>query len=53
MQDPAYRTADTLVTRAGPSWLWRWSRSLGMEVSFAEDPEPPQWVMESFSELSR
>jgi peptidoglycan/xylan/chitin deacetylase (PgdA/CDA1 family) len=44
--DPAYRTKDTLVTKFGPTWLWRWVKSQGMSVSFREDPEPPQWVME-------
>jgi peptidoglycan-N-acetylglucosamine deacetylase len=47
MGDPAYQTKDTLVTKAGPSWLWRWMKSLGMNLSFAGDPEPPQWVIES------
>jgi peptidoglycan/xylan/chitin deacetylase (PgdA/CDA1 family) len=46
MSDPAYHTKDTLVTKGGPSWLWRWMKSLGMNVSFAGDPEPPQWVVE-------
>jgi peptidoglycan/xylan/chitin deacetylase (PgdA/CDA1 family) len=44
LADPAYRTRDTFVTSYGPTWLWRWTRSLGLEVSFAEDPEPPGWV---------
>jgi peptidoglycan/xylan/chitin deacetylase (PgdA/CDA1 family) len=47
MNDPAYQTKDTLVSKYGPSWLWRWMKSLGMNLSFAGDPEPPQWVMES------
>jgi peptidoglycan/xylan/chitin deacetylase (PgdA/CDA1 family) len=25
MADPAYRTADTLVSESGPTWLWRWT----------------------------
>ena len=52
MEDPAYQTPDTFVTRAGSSWLWRWSRSLEMEVSFVEDPEPPQWVLDTSRGLS-
>src|SRR5262249_24051986 len=42
MKDPAYQTPDTLVTKAGPSWLWRWTKSLGLTVSFKGDPDPPQ-----------
>ena len=44
MADPAYATKDTLVSTHGPTWLWRWMRSLGMNVSFSEDPEVPAWV---------
>jgi peptidoglycan/xylan/chitin deacetylase (PgdA/CDA1 family) len=50
MQHPAYRTRDTYVTRAGPSWLWRWTNSLDLDVSFRGDPEPPAWILESFRE---
>jgi peptidoglycan/xylan/chitin deacetylase (PgdA/CDA1 family) len=50
MGDPAYRTKDTLVTRFGPSWLWRWMKSLGMNISLAGDPEPPQWVMDLYNQ---
>jgi peptidoglycan/xylan/chitin deacetylase (PgdA/CDA1 family) len=45
MADPAYQTPDTLVTESGPSWLWRWMKSLGMNVSFRDDPDVPDWVM--------
>jgi len=46
MRDPAYQTQDTYVTKFGPSWLWRWMVSKEMKVSFKDDPEPPQWVIE-------
>ncbi|HYN07184.1 MAG TPA: polysaccharide deacetylase family protein [Vicinamibacterales bacterium] len=49
MADPAYRTPDTLVTTYGPTWLWRWMKSLGMNVSFAGDPEVPAWVTDLFN----
>ena len=48
MSDPAYQTKDTFVTTAGPSWLWRWMKSKGMNVSFENDPEPPRWVTDLF-----
>ncbi len=44
MKDDAYRTPDTWVGRGGPTWLFRWSRSLGQTVSFAGEPEPPAWI---------
>ena len=52
MSDPAYRTKDTLVTKFGPTWLWRWNQSLGLNLSFSEDPEPPQWINESYKQWS-
>jgi peptidoglycan/xylan/chitin deacetylase (PgdA/CDA1 family) len=48
MKDPAYQTRDTLVTKYGPTWLWRWMKSKGQNVSFADDPEPPQWVLDLY-----
>jgi hypothetical protein len=49
MRDDAYQTRDTFVTRAGPTWLWRWMKSKGMNVSFKDDPELPSWVSELYS----
>jgi peptidoglycan/xylan/chitin deacetylase (PgdA/CDA1 family) len=51
MNDPAYLTKDTLVSKHGPTWLWRWMKSKGMnfkgmKVSGKDDPEPPEWVMD-------
>jgi peptidoglycan-N-acetylglucosamine deacetylase len=46
MNDPAYKTKDTYVGKTGPTWLWRWMKSKGMNISFKDDPEPPQWVTE-------
>ena len=48
MSDPAYQIRDTYVTKAGPTWLWRWMKSKGMHVSFEDDPEPPGWVADLF-----
>jgi hypothetical protein len=36
------------VSDYGPTWLWRWMKSLGMNVSFATDPDVPAWVTELF-----
>lgn len=48
MADPAYQTPDTNVSRLGPTWLSRWMKSKGMNISFAADPEPPEWVMDLY-----
>jgi peptidoglycan/xylan/chitin deacetylase (PgdA/CDA1 family) len=50
MSDPAYKTKDALITKFGPTWLWRWNQSLGLNVNFSEDPEPPQWVNDSYKQ---
>jgi len=50
MKDPAYQTKDTYVTKMGPTWLWRWMKSKGMNLSFAADPDPPQWVMDLYNQ---
>jgi len=49
MADPAYRTADELVARNGPTWFWRWIKTKGLTVSGAGDPEPPQWVLDLYA----
>ena len=50
MADPAYQTPDTWVGNKGPTWLWRWMKSKGMTLSFAADPEPPQWVVDLYNQ---
>lgn len=50
MSDPAYQTRDTVVTKFGPSWLWRWNKSKGMNLDFAGDPEPPQWIVDLYNQ---
>jgi peptidoglycan/xylan/chitin deacetylase (PgdA/CDA1 family) len=43
MADPAYSTPD-IVTRFGPTWLWRWMKGKNLNVSFKAEPDPPAWV---------
>lgn len=50
MADPAYQTKDTLVSTRGPTWLWRWTKSLGLNISFKDDPDPPKWVMDLYNQ---
>jgi hypothetical protein len=48
MSDPAYQTKDTLVIQTGPTWLFRWAKSKGLNVDFSADPDPPKWVMDLY-----
>jgi peptidoglycan/xylan/chitin deacetylase (PgdA/CDA1 family) len=50
MSDPAYQTKDTLVTKFGPSWLWRWNKSKGLNITASGDPEPPYWVLDLYNQ---
>jgi peptidoglycan/xylan/chitin deacetylase (PgdA/CDA1 family) len=42
--DPAYQTPDTVVTKDGPMWAYRWARSRHVTVNGALETEPPTWV---------
>ena len=50
MADPAYQTKDTYVSKFGPTWLFRWMKSKGMNVDFSADPDPPKWVMDLYNQ---
>jgi peptidoglycan/xylan/chitin deacetylase (PgdA/CDA1 family) len=50
MRDPAYATPDVFVGTHGPSWLFRWSRTIAPSADFSADPEVPAWVMALFQE---
>jgi peptidoglycan-N-acetylglucosamine deacetylase len=47
MRDPAYATPDAFVGRQGPTWLFRWSRTLNPKSDFRADPDVPAWVQEA------
>lgn len=54
MADPAYQTKVTYISKYGPTWLFRWSKSKGMDLDFRGDPDPPKWIMDLYNkELSR
>lgn len=50
MNDAAYQTRDIDVSKRGPTWLWRWMKSLEMNVSFKDNPEPPRWVTDLYKQ---
>lgn len=49
MADPAYQTRDTYISKYGPTWFFRWSKSKGMNLDFSGDPDPPKWVLDLYS----
>jgi peptidoglycan/xylan/chitin deacetylase (PgdA/CDA1 family) len=51
LKDPAYATPETFVGRTGPTWLFRWSRSLAPTSDFRADPDVPAWVWEAAKPL--
>ncbi len=53
MRDKAYATPDVYVGKTGPSWLFRWSRTIAPAASFREDPEVPAWVMALYEAAQR
>lgn len=52
MADRAYATPDTTVSASGPTWFWRWARTLGVKLSPVGDPEVPEWVMDAYKRLT-
>jgi peptidoglycan/xylan/chitin deacetylase (PgdA/CDA1 family) len=47
MADKAYATPDLYVGTHGPTWLFRWSRTLAPTSDFRADPEMPAWVLKA------
>lgn len=48
LQDKAYQIRDDYTGRAGISWLHRWMLSLGKELDYRDDPDPPKFIMELY-----
>lgn len=44
MRDRAYATPDAYVGKNGPSWLFRWSRTIAPASDFRADPDMPAWA---------
>ena len=47
MKDPAYASPEAFVGRNGPTWLFRWSRTLAPQSDFRADPDIPAWVWDA------
>jgi len=48
LEDKAYQTKDDYVGLHGPSWLHRWTVSLGLKMKLDQEPDPPKWVLDMF-----
>lgn len=48
LEDKAYQTKDDYIGANGPSWLHRWTVSLGMKMKLDQEPDPPKWVLDAF-----
>jgi peptidoglycan-N-acetylglucosamine deacetylase len=44
LQDPAYRTPETYITKFGPMWGYRWAKELNVKVDGSDEPSPPAWI---------
>jgi peptidoglycan/xylan/chitin deacetylase (PgdA/CDA1 family) len=43
-KDSVYRIPETLVTKYGPMWGYRWARELNVKVDGSLEPDPSKWV---------
>jgi peptidoglycan/xylan/chitin deacetylase (PgdA/CDA1 family) len=48
MEDKAYQTGDDYIGLHGPSWMHRWTVSLGLKMKLDQEPDPPKWVLDMF-----
>jgi peptidoglycan/xylan/chitin deacetylase (PgdA/CDA1 family) len=42
--DLVYQLPDSIVTKYGPMWGYRWARERGVKVDGSLEPEPPKWI---------
>ncbi len=51
-KDPAYRIPETLTTKYGPMWGYRWARQLNVNVDGSLEPDPPKWVIDYAKQMT-
>lgn len=44
--DPAYLAPDTLITKYGPMWGFRWAKERNVKIDGSLEPDPPKWIAE-------
>jgi|CZKF01.1.fsa_nt_gi peptidoglycan/xylan/chitin deacetylase (PgdA/CDA1 family) len=42
--DPVYLSPDSIVTKYGPMWGYRWAKERGVKVVGSLEQEPPPWI---------
>ena len=47
MKDTAYQAPDDYVGKFGPSWVHRWRVAKQMPWRMADEPDPPQWIIDA------
>ena len=50
LQDPAYATPETYITKFGPMWGYRWAKELNVKVNGRDEPDPPAWISQYVKE---
>jgi peptidoglycan/xylan/chitin deacetylase (PgdA/CDA1 family) len=51
LEDKAYQTKDDYIGVNGPSWMHRWTVSMGLKMKLNEEPDPPKWVLDMFKAI--
>jgi peptidoglycan/xylan/chitin deacetylase (PgdA/CDA1 family) len=44
--DSVYNASETMITKYGPMWAYRWARERNIKVDGSLEPEPPKWITE-------
>lgn len=48
LRDKAYQIKDDYVGPMGLSWLHRWTVSLGIDMKYKEEPDPPKFILDLY-----
>ena len=48
LEDKAYQTRDDYIGLHGPSWMHRWTVSMGLKMKLDQEPDPPKWALDMF-----
>jgi peptidoglycan/xylan/chitin deacetylase (PgdA/CDA1 family) len=52
LRDPAYASPDGYAGTYGWSWMRRWAIGLGKTIQPLGQPDPPDWIMQRFDQLT-
>jgi peptidoglycan/xylan/chitin deacetylase (PgdA/CDA1 family) len=51
--DKAYTLPDTYTGPMGANWIERWANSKGMGMRVKDEPDPPEFIMKMYKDLTR